>query len=48
MAGEPPELLIKYIYIKTLIVILLEVRLLIPLDLCNIRPKYSLLYGDTL
>jgi hypothetical protein len=49
MAGEPLDLLIKYIYIKNLVVItLLKVRLLIPLDLYNIYLKYSLLYNNTL
>jgi hypothetical protein len=49
MAGEPLGSLIKYIYMKTLVVAALpKVRLLIPSDLHNIRPKYFLLHGDTL
>jgi hypothetical protein len=43
-----PELLIKYIYIKNLIIIIiLKVRLLIPLDLYKIRPKYFYLCNKT-
>jgi hypothetical protein len=41
MTGMHPELLIKYIYIKNLVIIIIpKVRLLIPLDLYKIRPKY--------
>jgi hypothetical protein len=43
-----PELLIKYIYMKNLVVaIILKVRLLIPLDLYKIRPKYFNLRDET-
>jgi hypothetical protein len=43
-----PKLLIKYIYMKNLVVaIILKVRLLIPLDLYKIRPKYFYLYNKT-
>jgi hypothetical protein len=49
MAREPPLLLIKYIYLKNLVIATLpKVRLLIPLDLYNICPKYFLLYSDIL
>jgi hypothetical protein len=42
MAGEPPELLIKYIYMKNLVVATLpKVRLLMPLDFPNIYPNTS-------
>jgi hypothetical protein len=49
MAGEPPELLITYVYMKNLVVATLsKVRLLISLDLHNIHLKYFLLHSDTL
>jgi hypothetical protein len=43
-----PKLLIKYIYIKNLIITIIpKVRLLIPLDLYKIRPKYFYLRDET-
>ena len=47
-AREPPDLLNKYIYTKNLVVaISLKIRLLIPLDLYKIRPKYFYLRDNT-
>jgi len=48
MTGMHPELLIKYIYMKNLVVAIIpKVRLLIPLDLHKIRPKYFHLRDET-
>jgi hypothetical protein len=47
-AREPPDPLIKYIYMKNLVVaIILKVRLLISSALYKIRPKYFHLRDDT-
>jgi hypothetical protein len=42
LTGEPPESLIKYIYMKNLVAAInSKVRLLIPLYLRGINPKYA-------
>jgi hypothetical protein len=46
-AREPPDLLNKYIYIENLVLaIILKVKLLIPLALYKISPKYFHLYNN--
>jgi hypothetical protein len=48
MTGIHPDLLIKYIYMKNLVATIIpKVRLLIPLDLYKIRPKYFHLRDKT-
>jgi hypothetical protein len=47
-AREPPDPLIKYIYMKNLVVaIISKVRLLISSALYKIHPKYFHLFNDT-